>query len=44
MNRLNVTFEVFGRARNHGKKFPKSSQDSFSGISLMIEPVLYKEI
>ena len=26
------TFEIFGRARNHGKKFPKLSQTSFSGI------------
>ena len=23
---------VFGRTRNHGKKFPKLSQTSFSGI------------
>ena len=27
-----LTFEIFGLARNHGKKFPKLSQISFSGI------------
>ena len=27
-----LTFEIFGRARNHGKKFPKLCQTSFSGI------------
>ena len=27
-----LTFEIFGRARNHGKKFLKLCQTSFSGI------------
>ena len=27
-----LTFEIFGRARNHGKKFLKLFQTSFSGI------------
>ena len=27
-----VTFEIFGSPRNHGKKFQKLSQTSFSGI------------
>ena len=29
-----LTFEIFGHARNHGKKFPKSRQTSvfFSGM------------
>ena len=27
-----LTFEIFGRARNHGKMFPKFSQTSFSRI------------
>ena len=27
-----VMFEIFGRAMNHGEKFPKLSQTSFSGI------------
>ena len=27
-----LTFEIFGRARNHGKKFLKLCQTSFSGV------------
>ena len=27
-----LTFEIFGRARNHGRKFLKLCQTSFSGI------------
>ena len=27
-----LTCEMFGRAKNHGKKFPKYGQTSFSGI------------
>ena len=27
-----LTFEIFERAKNHGKKFPKYCQTSFSGI------------
>ena len=27
-----LTFEIFGRVRNHGKKFLKLCQTSFSGI------------
>ena len=28
-----LTFKIFGRARNHGKKFPKLRQTSFTGIA-----------
>ena len=27
-----ITFQIFGRARNHGKKVPKLCQTSFSGM------------
>ena len=29
-----LTFEIFGNARNHGKKFLKLCQTSFSGSSI----------
>ena len=40
-----LTFEIFGRVRNHGKKFLKLCQTSFSGIVYWIDEVhsLYSE-
>ena len=29
---INVFLKIFGRAKNHRKKFPKYSQTTFSGI------------
>ena len=35
-----LTFEIFGRARNHGKKLLKLCQTSFSGIVHFQQTVL----